>query len=306
MIFAISGITFLATLALVLLVAYVFVPARSEVANRLGNLWTSGSGAAAKQSVMKSQADLIEASVAKLGSVFPLSPSQASRTQTMMVRAGYRNPDSVMVMRGIKILFPVLLVVVVYFTGLYRWNPLFVVMGTLIVGYLGPEFFLSRKISRRQSRLRKALPDALDLMVICIEAGLALDHAILRVAQELSVSHRELSQELQLVNLEMRVGKGRLEALRALGQRTGVEDIKALVAMLVQTDRFGTSVAQSLRVHSDDLRTKRRQRAEEMAAKTTVKIVPPLVLFIFPALMVVILGPAVITLIRQLGPAFHR
>jgi tight adherence protein C len=145
-----------------------------------------------------------------------------------------------------------------------------------------------------------ALPDGLDLLVICVEAGLGLDQAFMRVSQELRVAHPDLSDELQLVNLEMRVGKTRLESLRELGQRTGLDDIKALVAMLIQTDRFGTSVAQALRVHSDELRMKRRQRAEEMAAKTTVKMVPVLVFFIFPALMVVILGPAVIAIMRQL------
>ena len=138
--------------------------------------------------------------------------------------------------------------------------------------------------------------------MICVEAGLGLDQALMRVSQELRVAHPELSDELQLVNLEMRVGKTRLEALRELAQRTGLDDIKALVAMLIQTDRFGTSVAQALRVHSDELRMKRRQRAEEMAAKTTVKMVPVLVFFIFPALMVVILGPAVLAIMRQL---FH-
>ena len=136
----------------------------------------------------------------------------------------------------------------------------------------------------------------------CVEAGLGLDQALLRVAQELNVAHPELSEELQLVNLEMRLGKTRLDAMRELARRTGLDDIKALVSMLIQTDRFGTSVAQSLRVHSDDLRMKRRQRAEEMAAKTTVKMVPALVFFIFPALMVVILGPAIIAIMRQLMP----
>jgi tight adherence protein C len=150
------------------------------------------------------------------------------------------------------------------------------------------------------------LPDALDMLVICVEAGLGLDQSLLRVAQELRITHSELSEELQLVNMEMRVGKTRLDAMRELGRRTGVEDIKALVAMLIQTERFGTSIAQSLRVHSDDLRIKRRQRAEEISAKTSVKMVPALVLFIFPALMVVILGPAVITFIRQLLPSLTR
>jgi tight adherence protein C len=129
---------------------------------------------------------------------------------------------------------------------------------------------------------------------------------LMKTSQELRITHRELSEELQLVNLEMRIGKSRVEALRELARRTGVEDIKSLVAMLIQTERFGTSVAQSLRVFSDDLRTKRRQRAEEASAKTTVKMVPPLVFFIFPALMVVILGPAVIAMIRQFLPALQR
>jgi len=148
-----------------------------------------------------------------------------------------------------------------------------------------------------------ALPDGLDLLVICVEVGLGLDQSILRVAQELRIVHPELSEELQMVNLEMRVGKSRLDALRELARRTGLDELKALVAMLIQTERFGTSIAQSLRVYSDDLRTRRRQRAEEMSAKTTVKMVPPLVFFIFPALIVVILGPAVITLMRQFLPA---
>ena len=141
-------------------------------------------------------------------------------------------------------------------------------------------------------------------LVICVEAGLGIDQALMRVSQELKVVHRDLSEELQLVNLEMRVGKTRIEALRELALRTGIEDIKSLVAMLAQTERFGTSIAQSLRVYSDDLRVRRRQRAEEMAAKTTVKMVPPLVLFIFPALMVVILGPAILILMRQFVGAF--
>ena len=182
----------------------------------------------------------------------------------------------------------------------------FVPLLAAVVGYLLPELWLMWRVQARQHRLRLGLPDALDMLVICVEAGLGLDQAIMRVAQELSITHPQLSEELQLVNMEMRVGKTRLEAMRELARRTGVEDIKALVAMLIQTERFGTSIAQSLRVHSDDLRMKRRQRAEEMSAKTTVKMVPPLVFFIFPALMVVILGPAVIMLMRQFLPALNK
>jgi tight adherence protein C len=171
-----------------------------------------------------------------------------------------------------------------------------------LVGYMIPGSWLTWRIRSRQHKLRRGLADGLDLLVICVEAGLGLDQALMRVSQELKVTHPELSEELQLVNIEMRVGKSRIEALRELARRTGLDDIQSLVAMLIQTERFGTSIAQSLRVHSDDLRTKRRQRAEELSAKTTVKMVPPLVFFIFPALMVVILGPAVITLMRTLGP----
>src|SRR5262249_44858698 len=137
-------------------------------------------------------------------------------------------------------------------------------------------------------------------------AGLGLDQALMRVSQELRIAHPELCDELNVVNAEIRIGKTRLEALRAFGTRTGIDDVKALVAMLIQTDRFGTSIAQSLRVHSDELRTKRRQRAEEEAAKTTVKMVPPLVFCIFPALFVVILGPAVISVVRNFLPIVKK
>jgi tight adherence protein C len=223
-----------------------------------------------------------------------------------MIRAGYRSASAMLAMQGMQILLPVAFVVLAFTSGMYRLNVYLIPLLAAVVGYLLPELWLVWKVQARQHRLRLALPDALDMLVICVEAGLGLDQAILRVAQELRITHPELSDELQLVNMEMRVGKTRLEALRELARRTGVEDIQALVAMLIQTERFGTSIAQSLRVHSEDLRMKRRQRAEEMSAKTTVKMVPPLVFFIFPALMVVILGPAVITLMRQFLPALNK
>jgi len=216
-----------------------------------------------------------------------------------MARAGFRRPESVMAMQGVKVLLPVALVALVYFTGLYHQSPIFVLAVAAIGGYLLPEFWLTARVRSRQQRLRLSLPDCLDLLVVCVEAGLALDQSFMRVTQELRIVHRELCEELDLVNAEIRIGRTRLEALRELGDRTGVDDIKSLVAMLIQTDRFGTSVAQSLRVHSDELRTKRRQRAEEMAAKATVKMIPPLVFFVFPALFVVILGPAVVSLYRH-------
>jgi tight adherence protein C len=198
-----------------------------------------------------------------------------------------------------RILTPIVLIIVVLAAGLYRNNPFFVFLFVIILGYMLPEMWLFWKIKKRQRKLRLALPDALDLLVVCVEVGLGLDQSLLRVAQELRIVHPELSEELQMVNLEMRVGKTRLDALRELARRTGLDELKSLVAMLIQTERFGTSIAQSLRVFSDELRTRRRQQAEEMSAKTTVKMVPPLVFFIFPALLVVILGPAIIALMHQ-------
>jgi tight adherence protein C len=169
-----------------------------------------------------------------------------------------------------------------------------------------PGMVLARLAKRRQHRIRLSLPDALDLLVVSVEAGLGLDQAIQRVGDELALAHPELAEELRLINLELRAGKARPEALHNLASRTGVEDLASLVAVLVQTDKFGTSVAQSLRVHSDVLRTKRRQRAEEAAAKTGVKMVFPLVICIFPAIWVVTLGPAAIRFVQVLKPMAER
>src|SRR6478752_6647771 len=172
-------------------------------------------------------------------------------------------------------------------------------------GFFIPRFILKRMIRNRQRRITLALPDALDLTVICVEVGLALDQALMRVGEDLRHAHPDLSDEFHLVNLEMRAGKPRAEALRNLVDRTGVDDVRALVATLVQTDRFGTSVSQALRIHSDSLRTERRQRAEEQAAKTTIQMIIPLVLFVLPSIIFVTLGPAIIQLFRILAPGAH-
>jgi tight adherence protein C len=168
-------------------------------------------------------------------------------------------------------------------------------------GWIAPGFFVGRRAKSRQREIQRALPDALDLLVVCVEAGLGLNQALMRVSQEIRHVSALIGDELGLVNLEIRAGVPRPDALRNLGSRTGVAELRSLAAMLIQTDRFGTSIAQAMRVHADTLRTKRRQRAEEAAAKTTVKLVFPLVLFIFPAMFVVLLGPAVIQISRVLG-----
>jgi tight adherence protein C len=303
MIWAVTIGTFLATVTVCVSLVYAFTSGESGIVRRLSQL-AATPGTKAQDGFAEKQKERVQDVLVSVGKLVP--SGSASRAQLMIIRAGYRSPNVVLTIRGLKVLLPIALVSGVYFSGLYLLNPFMILIGALIAGIVLPEAWILWRISVRQHRLRRALPDALDLLVICVEAGLGLDQAMLRVSEELQVVHRELSDELQLVNLEMRVGKSRIEALRELSRRTGLDDIKSLVAMLAQTERFGTSISQSLRVHSDDLRTRRRQRAEEMSAKTSVKMVPPLVLFIFPALMVVILGPAILIIMRQFIHGFGK
>ena len=298
MVWVITSATFLATVGILMALVFAFSPSDQKVAGRLERL-LDASAIAERSKPPAKKTEWVKDGLASIGKLVPSGSGQVSRTQLLMIRAGYRSADAMLAMRGMKILLPVALLAAVLLTGFYRYNPTFITGAAGVLGFLLPDMWLTSRVRARQHRLRMGLPDALDLLVICVEVGLGLDQALLRVAQEMQVAHPELSEELQFVNLEMRVGKSRIEALRSLSKRTGLDDVKALVAMLVQTERFGTSVAQSLRVHSDDLRTRRRQRAEEMSAKTTVKMVPALVLFIFPALLVVVLGPAVLTFMRQ-------
>jgi len=300
----ITAITFVASLIVVMALVYAFSTGETVVTERLTRLTRAIPGVQAIP-FRRRQKERIERVLTDVGKLLPSSTAQLSRTHRMMIRAGFRRPEAVQIMRGVIVLLPVGLICLVYFTDFYRLSPTFILVGAPILGFLLPEIWLTGRVRRRQRRIVKALPDALDLLVVCVEAGLGLDQAMMRVSQELRIAHHELSDELQLVNLEMRLGKSRIEALRELGVRTGVEDIKTLVAMLIQTDRFGTDLTQSLRVHSEKMRIQRRQRAEELAAKVTVKMVPPLVFFIFPALFVVILGPAVISLVRTLFPVMQ-
>jgi tight adherence protein C len=301
MLWSITILTFLATIAIAAALLYALTPSELGIAGRLSRLFNVAAPVEEK-SFAQTQKDRAVDTLKSIGRLTSSPKSGTSKSQLLMIRAGYRSSDAMWAMKGAKILTPLLFCGLVFVTGLYRLNPVFIFAIALLGGYLLPDIWLMWRVSSRQHRLRKGLPDALDLLVICVEAGLGLDQALLRVTDELRITHPELCEELQLVNLEMRVGKTRIEALRELAKRTGLDDIKALVSMLIQTERFGTSIAQSLRVHSDDLRMKRRQRAEEKAAKMSVKMVPVLVFFIFPALMVVILGPAVLQIMRQLMP----
>jgi len=240
----------------------------------------------------------IEQALDPLSKALPLSADDSNRTRAWMIQAGYREQRHMTIYQGIRVLFAAVGFFSVIVISGFKSPPL--LLGVTALGFFIPRFFLKRKINDRQLRIRLGMPDALDLTVICVEAGLSLDQAMMRVGEDLRHAHPELADEFYLMNLELRAGKPRADALRNLYNRTGVDDIKALVTTLVQTDRFGTSIAQALRVHSDSLRTERRQRAEEQAAKTTIKMVPPLVVFVLPSIIIVTLGPAIISLYRTL------
>lgn len=300
MIWILTVLTFIATAGIVVALVYAFSPGEVSIATRLARLAGVAGPAPDEPKFAERQKERVRDTLANVGKMLPApTTDKATRTQLLMIRAGYRSPEALLAMRGVKLVFPVAALAGIYFSGLYRINAFFIPVVAFALGYLLPDMWLTWRVSVRQHQLRRGLPDALDLLVICVEAGLGLDQALLKVSQDMKITHPQLSEELQFVNLEMRIGKTRIDALRELARRTGLDDIKALTAMLIQTERFGTSIAQSLRVYSDDMRIKRRQRAEEMSAKTSVKMVPPLVFFIFPALMVVILGPAVLTLMQQ-------
>jgi tight adherence protein C len=221
------------------------------------------------------------------------------QTVRRLMLAGYRKPAHVDIFLGARLALPVLAGLFVAFfveSDVFLWFIL-----AVGAGFFLPNFWLTRAITQRRERIRLSLPDALDLLVICIEAGLGLDQAVVRVGTELKLSHRALSEELLQINLEQRAGHPRIGAWRDMAERVNVESVSSFVNMLVQTERFGTPISKSLGVFSDSLRTQRRQKAEEMAAKTTIKLVLPLVFFIFPSIFIVTMAPAVITIMKSFG-----
>jgi tight adherence protein C len=234
--------------------------------------------------------------VEHLERVIPKSQAEISVTQQRLIRAGYRTDSSIKLFNSSKLLVPIALCAVVFFSGFGKQNPFVLYVSALGIGYLIPDFWLGRQIKKRQAKIRRGLPDVLDLLVICIEAGLSMDQATKRTTEELMRAQPAICDELNIVVLEQRAGRPRSECWKHLAERTDVDVLRNLVTVLVQSEQFGTSVAKTLRVHSDTLRTHRIQKVEEMAAKTTVKMVFPLVLFIFPSLFLVVLGPAMITM----------
>jgi len=245
-----------------------------------------------------------------LGEKVPVSPEEASTNRKFLMAAGYRSPDAMATFYGIKILAALgMLVVAFLFRSYIPGLPILRILALIAaapLGYIIPNFVLEYLVSKRQETLRLSLPDALDLMVVCVEAGLGLDQAIVSVARELAITHPELCDELNLVTLEMRAGKRRAEALRNLADRTGEAELRKLGAVLIQTDRFGTSMSDSLRTHSDFLRERRRQEAEERAGKVGVKLVFPIFFLILPSMLVVVAGPGMLQVFKHLFPMMRQ
>ena len=243
--------------------------------------------------------DTVGPTLAKVERVLPTSTKEMSRIRRRLTRAGFTSPSASVIYAASEVALPVIAGVS---TFAFFGPPRGFLVGTLIAiaAYMVPGLVIGRIITRRQQQIRNGLPDALDLVIVCVEAGLSLDQAVLKASEELAISHPALAEELHQLTNEIRAGKPRMEAFRNFADRTKVDDVRALVAMLIQTDRFGTSIAQALRTHADTGRTVRRQRAEERAAKLGVKLVFPLVFCLFPAMYVVTLGPGAIRIIRVL------
>ena len=248
--------------------------------------------------------------VKRLGNIVPASPKDVTVMQRRLIRAGYRNPNALKILYGAKALFAVLLPLIatlaLFNASVQASNKFGFVLAAVAVGFFGPNEYVRMAAKRRQHEIQRGLANSLDLLVVCVESGLGLDQAMMHVSKDLEHAHPAISEEMAIVNLELKAGKRRAEALRNLADRTAVEDLKKLVAVLIQADRFGTGIAQSLRAHSDFMRVQARQVAEEKAAKLGVKLVFPIFFCILPSLFVVTVGPMVVRIVRELLPMMNN
>ncbi len=268
-----------------------------------------GVGSSEGESISLSFKDKLYSLLTRLGEVNkPSNESEVSAIREALITAGYRHAQAPILFMGAKLLMSVLTLAVAVITpakllGFPSINAqLMLYVGAASAGYFIPVLWLRHAIGGRKEKILEAFPDALDLMVVCVEAGLGLDAAISRVSGEIRFAHKELAEEFNLVGLELRTGLSRAEALKNLSRRVDLEEVGSLVALLIQTDKFGTSIGQALRVHADAMRVNRQLRAEELAAKLPVKLLFPLVFFIFPSLFVIVVGPAVVKIARTLLP----
>jgi tight adherence protein C len=302
-------------LAVVLASTAVFLYFNSREAVQTWRRRADGaSGAAESEAAPTGMAEVLKAQLQALLEWFaklnqPSNVEKVLATRRLLINAGYRSGKASVFFVGAKLLLAIVIVCLLAMIpakllGFPSASQLtFFYVLAAACGYYAPAYWLRRAIAARKDALQRAIPDALDLMVVCVEAGLGLDQAIGRVGEEVKRAHPELSDELNILALELRTGVSRQEALRNLAHRTDLEEVRNLVALLVQTDRFGTSIGQALRVHADSMRTTRRLKAEELAAKLPVKMLLPLIFFIFPSMFMVVIGPACIKMIRVLFPA---
>ena len=250
-------------------------------------------------------AELAERLASPLMRLAPPSAAEARKLQKQLMQAGFRSDNAPIFYRALQLStlfgFPGAVAFICILLAKPLDSAVLWILSAFVIGFFLPRYLLKRLINSRKQKVRWGLADALDLMVISVEAGLGLNAAMMKVASELKQVHPDISDEFELANLEIRVGRDREEALRNLAERTGVDDLHSLVAMLIQTDKFGTSVARAIRVFSDSLRTKRRQRAEQAAQKAAVKLLFPLACFLFPTLFIALMGPAVLQLIDTFG-----
>lgn len=312
----------LITVAIGLMIAalYQFIgrAANNDKMRRRLDKLTSDSGVSGLTEDKKSGSEKEGAFVVRVlepvgGLILPKEDWQKSGMQKQLVHAGYRSPEAIVVLLGAKLLSALALPIVagvlwsLYGTADYPMGSpvtLAVLIVVSLIGFIVPDYILQKRINARRLKMTEGFPDALDMLVVCVEAGLGLDAAISRVATELRMSHPELANELELNSLETRAGKSRDEALKALSQRMGVEEVQAMVTLLIQSDKFGTSIGIALRGYAEEMRGKRIQRAREKAAKLPVKMLFPVMVFIFPALFLVILGPAVVSMATNMAGAF--
>jgi tight adherence protein C len=298
-----ASFLFLLLMAAISVYGYRSYVRPSRVYDRVGGI--AETGLEAEGATVKPR-DVVVRVFEQIGEQIPVAPADQTVTKRDLTMAGFRSDGAVRIFFGIKVMFCA--VMFLFSLMLHRHitdnevlRIVFLVAATGL-GYYAPGFYLESQVKKRQEKLRLSLPDALDMMVVSVEAGLGLDQALQYVAREIEINHPELSDEVGLVGLEMRAGKRRSDALRNLAERTGESELRKLVAILIQTDRFGTSMGESLRTHSDFMRMRRKQEAEERAAKVGVKLVFPIFLFILPSMMIVAAGPAMLKLFTDLFP----
>lgn len=300
--YALLALIFLGMASMLFFLFYLFLPKKTVLKDRIEGLTTTYPE---ELVILEKPPSAWEKFLGRLGKNVPLRPQDYGKYQKMLVASGIKK-ERVGVFMGSKLFLTVLLpAIYLILYGIPAEKDLttkvLITVALAIVGFLIPTYWLRNRLLKRQTQIFHDLPDLLDLMTVCVESGLSMDAAMVKVYEEEQFRKSPLSKELKIAIQETRAGKPRLEALRDMGERSMVDDLKAFAAMLIQTERLGTSLAQSLRVFSESLRTIRRQRAEEAAAKTAVKLLFPLVFFIFPALLLVILGPAAIRVVKLLS-----